>query len=670
MNLDLDGWLARRSVRMAIWTAICVLSAARFFYLAADFPNWSPWMIDQAKFTDEGWWASAAVMHAVTGHWYVAGDYNPAVALPVWPLLVSAVFHFTGVSVVAARALNVVISIATLPVVFALVRRYASGRGETPALVAVLLLASSPFAFVFSRLAILETLVVFEFCLALLAASYASVKRVGLLAAVAALVATMMLTKTTAVLLVPAIAWVAWSAMGRRLGGLVRAVVAVVVVPAALVKGYALLAAALGYGADYQYFFDVNAMPDIAWAQTLATLRDLFENGIWLDRVLYPVGLAILVLTVAWKRKLWANPLFAASWMVLAAVAVFIFKRQDDYAPRYVLVALAPLIWIVALTLGELMANARKTALLLLIAVAGAATANAVMIGQFLTHRDYDLHNAAVSIQGIVRSHPEQKPLLLGVSGPQIGLMTGIASINDYYGTEDGAEKIQRYQPGWYLAWNGIDPDNQALLAGYSLEKMASYPAFDDDDRTTLILYRMTPKVSGAGGAPVEAGWVFMRAGGAFPRGLKPWGHFGRMMYGLEPVPSWLVGEDLLDGGGEEAGQLEGQGQAGIETAGLNGVHGLAGDLEAAGEIGLAPVAFGAEDAKAVLHRFLQSWMCMAMRAVIQNSSMLSTGKRPGRKLYWLKAPRMVSANMVTPRAQRRDCMASMRMKSSVSRLR
>ena len=102
----------------------------RFFYLKADFPNFSPWWIDQAKYTDEGWWANGAVMHHLLGHWNVAGDYNPAVAAPVWPVLLGVVFHFTGVSLVAARALNVAVSIATLGVVFFLVRRYSSNEGR------------------------------------------------------------------------------------------------------------------------------------------------------------------------------------------------------------------------------------------------------------------------------------------------------------------------------------------------------------------------------------------------------------------------------------------------------------------------------------------------------------------------------------------------------------
>jgi hypothetical protein len=448
-------------------------------------------MIDQAKFTDEGWWANAAVMHALTGHWYVAGDYNPAVALPVWPILLGVVFHFTGASVVAARALNVALSIATLGIIFVLVRRYSSTKSDTPAMLAVLLLAASPFAFVFNRLAILETLVVFEFCLVVLMASFASVKRIWMLAGLALLLTVMLLTKTTSAILIPAVLWVAWSAMGRRLAGLFWVIVAVGVVPLALVKGYAALVAKLGYGGDYTYFFGVNDLPDIDWHQTFSTLSGFFQNCFWVDRVLYPVGLLILVASAVWKRRLWSNPLFTASWIVLAAEAVFIFKRQDDYAPRYFLFMLAPLIWIAVLTFAELINDAKKSAIILLLAMVASLGANVVMMSQFLTHRDYDFYNAANSIRDIIRSHPEQKALILGVSGPQISLMTGIPSINDFYGTEDAAEKLERYQPGWYVAWNGVAPENVELLAPYQLEKVGSYPAFDDDDRTTLILYRM-----------------------------------------------------------------------------------------------------------------------------------------------------------------------------------
>jgi hypothetical protein len=355
-------------------------------------------------------------------------------------------------------------------------------------------LAASPFAFVFSRLAILDTLVVFEFCVLMLAASFVSARRVGLLAALALLITVTLLTKTTAALLLPAVFWVAWSAMGRGIGGLLRCVLAVAVVPALLVKGYAALVAAMGYGGDYWYFFGVNAMPDIDWKNTPATLHDLFLNCFWVDRVLYPAALLVLVLAMAWKRKLWSNLLFAAAWIALGTQAVFVFSRQDDYAPRYFLAMLAPMAWIVTLAFAEFMVTARKTAIVLLAAMAGSLVANAAMLGQFLAHRDYDMRNAAAGIQAIVRSHPEQKAMLFGVSGSQISLMTGIPSINDSYTTEDMGKKLASYQPGWYLVWNKIDPENEWFLAPYRLEKMASYPAFDDDERTTLVLYKMARK--------------------------------------------------------------------------------------------------------------------------------------------------------------------------------
>jgi hypothetical protein len=74
--------------------------------------------------------------------------------------------------------------------------------------------------------------------------------------------------------------------------------------------------------------------------------------------------------------------------------------------------------------------------------------------------------------------------------------MTGIPSINDGYGTEDLAEKTLRFQPGWYLAWNDLNQQNDPFLSPFRLEKMASYPALDDDDRTTLILYKLVPRAA------------------------------------------------------------------------------------------------------------------------------------------------------------------------------
>src|ERR1700760_1577486 len=117
-----------RSRTLKIFEAGILLAAAFFLalhaaHLNAAFPNHSPWM-DWAKYTDEGWYGDGAIRHFQRGHWYVPGDFNPAAALPVWPLLEAVLFRFTGVSLIAARGLTVVIFGLILAASYLLVRRW------------------------------------------------------------------------------------------------------------------------------------------------------------------------------------------------------------------------------------------------------------------------------------------------------------------------------------------------------------------------------------------------------------------------------------------------------------------------------------------------------------------------------------------------------------------
>ncbi len=480
-----ERWLHKIFLLLA--AAFCLL---RFACLTADFPNHSPWMIDQAKFTDEGWWASGAVRHFLIGHWQIAGDYNPAVAVPVWPVLLTLVFRFTGISLVAARALNVFFSVATVGLLYLLVRRYSA---EAPAALAALLLAASPFAFTFSRLATLDTVVVFEFCLLLWMASCAGRERVWPLIGLGLLIPITLLTKTTALILLPAVFWLFWAATRKRLlrpalivGGLAGAVFAT----------YLFLVLRSRYAADYHYFFAINAMAEVELNHTAAYLLQLFHHGLWIDLILYPAGLAVLLLSLTWLRPLWRNPLFTAAAIALAAEAVFILRRQDDYAPRYFLPMLVPVILLVVLALQELRQRHRGIASLLAATIAAALLIDTTQVTGFLMHRQYQFYDAAQSIRAIVNANPRGNRLLLGSSGDQLSLMTGIPAINDGYSSEDLAKKAEIYQPGWYIGWNDLDQDILGDLAAFQLHKVATFRVFDHDERNLLTLYRMVPAKS------------------------------------------------------------------------------------------------------------------------------------------------------------------------------
>ena len=475
---------AQRRLPVTLLSLAFILCLMRFAWLHADFPNHSPWMRDSAKYTDEGWWANAAVRHFLIGHWEVAGDYNPAAAVPVWPALLTIVFKLMGVSIIAARAVNVGFSAATVALVYFVIRRY--GGTQTTAAVAAVLLAASPFAFAFSRLAILDTMVVFEWVLIVWAASYADREHSWPLPVLGLLMGVMVLTKTTSLALLPSIFWLLWK---RSL----RALLTVSTVAGAVLGLYFLLVLRSRYAGDYHYFFAINALADVELGRTGALLQQLFRNCLWIGRILYPASLAVLVLSLIWLRRLWRNPLFAASWIAFAGNALYILRRQDDYAPRYFLVMLVPLILVLVLTLQELEIRHRGVAMLLAATLTVAVFFNTGQIFNFLAHRQYQFYDAAKSIQATVNADRGANRLLLGTSADQLSLMTGIPAINDGYSSEDLTEKVSHYQPGWYVSWNDLDQDFLESLTDYRLDQVASYPVFDHEDRNQLKLYRMVP---------------------------------------------------------------------------------------------------------------------------------------------------------------------------------
>jgi hypothetical protein len=66
-----------------------------------------------------------------------------------------------------------------------------------------------------------------------------------------------------------------------------------------------------------------------------------------------------------------------------------------------------------------------------------------------------------------------------------------------------------------------------------------------------------------------------------------------------------FIREDGFDGAIEEASEFEGEWEARVEFSGLDSVHRLPRDFESLSKIGLTPVAFSAENAEAVFHRYL-----------------------------------------------------------------
>ena len=525
-----------RSLELLLLLSAAAFLALHFLHLTADFPNHSPWM-DWSKYTDEGWYGDGAIRHFQRGHWYVPGDFNPAAALPLWPLLEALLFKFSGVNLAAARALTVSVFALILATSYLLLRRNQSisQRPHYPGpAVAVLLLAVSPFCYAFTRLAILEPLLILLTLLALLTASYAKPPTeqgtntprrtlnpgpwtlnpallVPLLLGI--LIPLMVLAKTTAIFLLPAIAWMLFARVGYRLRPFLRLGLPAVAVAAILWLGYYGLLVHPHYLADYRYLFSANAYTGMTRDTAIDILTDTFRDGVWIGPILYPLSLLAVATALLFSPRLLRQPLVPALLLWVAGYAAFL-AYHDNLQPRYYLVLAVPLTLLVALVAENLLFANSSTApdppkpthpempapvrysgyAAIVLALATVAVTDAIQTLHYIRTPEYTFTSAAARLKRVIAADPTRSPLVLSISGSNLSLMTGLPSICDDFGTMALADRISTYRPGWYAAWNAVDDDKmEALSRFYHLQRVAAFPAMDDPERNLLILYRLDP---------------------------------------------------------------------------------------------------------------------------------------------------------------------------------
>jgi hypothetical protein len=509
---------ALRTVEVVLLLLSTLFLALHAFHLSADFPNRSPWM-DWAKYTDEGWYGDAAIRHFQRGQWFVPGDFNPAAALPVWPLLEGALFHFTGVNLIAARALTVGIFALILLASYLLLRRWqtltatAEAKPSLAPAIAVLLLAVSPFCYAFTRMAILEPVLILFTLLALLAASFAvpgpgiaeplaiRLRRILPLAALGLLLPLMVLTKTTALFLLPAIAWLLWARSGYSLRLFLRLSLPPAALAATLWLGYYGLFIRPHFLLDFRYLFDANQYTSITAATAISVLGETLTDGLWIGKILYPLALFAAVAALG-SGRLRRNPLVISLLLWALGYAAFL-AWHDNLQPRYYLVIAVPLTLLVPVVFAKLWEGSRRRAPKIFYRAATAITAVALALLiatdarhtlQYVHKPEYTFTAAADQIKKIISADHTHSPLVLSISGSNLSLMTGLPSICDDFGTLDLAFRVSTYHPGWYVAWNHVEDDKmEALAPMYHLSRVAAFPAMDDPERNLLILYRLDP---------------------------------------------------------------------------------------------------------------------------------------------------------------------------------
>jgi hypothetical protein len=525
----------------AAWTVvICGFAVLYALHLGADFPNNTPWIFDFAKYTDEGWWGNAAVRSHLFGSWYLAGDFNPGAAVPMWPSLEWLVFCFTGVSMEAARGLAVAIFFANLVLSYLFLRV----RGvRWMALLGVTLLVTSPFLYCFSRLAILEPLLTALMLAALnLAVRLPRWKRpLPVSMGIGLLFTLMLLTKTSAVFLLPALGWAMLAPLWRQRRMAVRFALAALAAAALTYGVWMALIVHFGLLRDYQYLFFVNKYQkptEFYWP--LLSLWWSLRGALWAGHVLIPLaGMVVVAGALAW-RSCWSQALrrdavFCSSLLAVAGYILFM-TYQNHPQPRYYTVIAFFAFFVLAMAIEAMLSmwsrGVKKQVLPLPLREAlgqrqdgnleegrrpawkrfGAAwlgcgflAASVIAAGlngewtlALALHPEYTFQPAAQKLTRYIDEHPNGKRLLLTTSSDEITMVTHLPTICDDFGTQDLVSKLMVYQPGWFATWNFVDPGTlEDLHSRYSLEQVALFHAFDSPDRNVLVLFKLHPLPGG-----------------------------------------------------------------------------------------------------------------------------------------------------------------------------
>ncbi len=491
------------------WALLAVAAAffvLHFLHLNADFPNHSPW-VDWAKYTDEGWYSDAATRHFQRGHWYLPGDFNPGVVVPIWPLMESLPFALFGASMAVARAC----AVATFGLVCAaswlLLYRWRDEESSEPRSrsfapeLAVLLLNVSPFCYVFFRLAVLEPPLVLLVLIALLAASAAGRGRLWLLIVLGVLMPVAVLTKTTAVAVFPAIGYLLWRCTGGTKDSAGRKAFLHAVAIAGTVA--VILAAVYTFAVDHfrladdaRNIFAANG-GHIHRSSAAPALLNALEDFRWAGLLGIPLCVGVVAALFRARR----NPVVPT--LLLWAGGYFGFIVYHAYRqPRYYLAIIVPLVLLLAHVAARpfvgLASSASKSRKLLAAATAVAMLGVITLEGRrtigYVLHPDYTYLNAALQIRAAIAAEPGRSALVLSGSGSDLSLYTGLPSIGDTFTLLPTRPLAELYEPGWLALYSPReDAKRDELETYFHLQEVGRFYIMDEPEFKALVLYRLRP---------------------------------------------------------------------------------------------------------------------------------------------------------------------------------
>ena len=480
---------------MKRWIVLCLLlffASLHFINVEADFPPGINWSGD--LYTDEGIYTGAALEHSFSGQWVRPNDYNAAVSQPVGHLLHRVVFALFGTSLFAARLTILLCFVQILLLVYLLTKRFVN---ETAALVVVGLLATNFFLFAFSRLAILDYIMVYFIVVALSITLLSPKINYGTVILAALFLTLATLTKYSAIVGIAPVLYIIWArttanALKHRL--LMIAICAIVC--AALVLLYLTWAKA-HYPVDFQTYQDALATRPQSFVRLLLNplrvLRGAAQND-WLLAICALVIIPFSLLKMpTYRNSLWVQVL--CIWFVAYSLLLCVLNYHP---PRYFIAFVIPMLALVSIALTTFFqTNQQRTRRVLASAlVALLLGVNLYRVSAYLLQPEFSFVNMARDVATIMRQETSSaEPRMIGTFAASLSLANQIPYVNLIFSTVPLSLRLETYHPTHLIIFRDDLDSIKQLEEWYSLEQLQSWDVFHNyKEGQPVYLYKLDPK--------------------------------------------------------------------------------------------------------------------------------------------------------------------------------
>jgi 4-amino-4-deoxy-L-arabinose transferase-like glycosyltransferase len=471
-------------VQILLAFLISALLISRFVYINADFPINIIKVFSGAIYTDEGWYASNAVNYLVLGDWYLAGDFNPAVNLPIFTIIQVFFFKIFGVSISSARALTVIFSILITYLVYIFVKRH---KTKTIALLTVFFLSVNFFFFAFSRLAFLELPMTFFILLSIfLLDVYCenNKKKYIIFSGIAYI--TALLIKTTAIFAAPILLYIFLIIMKGPLREKIRNGVFFVLTISTVAFIYVFFIVMPYYG-DYQYFSSLNITSRLTFDIKIIArgMRQAIEYGI----VHYREYLLLIIITpILFLRNMIRKQdilsMTAIAWIVLYLSLIGI----NNYAPhRYYVPFVVPIAILSSVVIDYVLSKRSSIitkGVFLLVAI-NYLFVNVDDYIENFSNLNFSFEQATEHLQqDIAKNNLEGEAIILTHGATSLGVATESVIINTTKGTKSLQEKLNAYEVNYFVQLGQFEEVAEEIKAAiekdYDISFIGTYDVFNN----------------------------------------------------------------------------------------------------------------------------------------------------------------------------------------------